>query len=57
MMIQKVHRQPIDSDTKPPITGPKTLKDRQCHDGLRGVMLPTGPRSGPMENRDIALPR
>lgn len=56
-MIQKVHRQPIDSDTKPPTIGPKTLKDRQCHDDLRGVMPPTGPRSGPMKNRDIALPR
>jgi len=56
-MIQKVHRQPIDSDTKPPITGPKTLKDRQCHDDLHGGMPPTGPRSGPIKNRDIALPR
>jgi len=36
-MIQNVHRQPIDSDTKPPIIGPMTLRDRQCHDSLRGV--------------------
>lgn len=56
-MIQKVHLQPIDSATKPPMTGPKTLKDRQCHHGLRGVMPPTGPRSGPKKNTDITLPR
>ena len=57
MMIQKVHRQPIDPDTKPPIMGPKTLKERQCHDDMREVMPPTGPRSGPRKNRDIILPR
>ena len=57
VIIQKVHRQPTDSETKPPIIGPKTLQHRQYRAALHGMMPLTGPNSGPKKNKDIALPR